>query len=116
MGNLLGLLLGAPANNQVVITDYRTLFFLHMFLLLNQLHALAPGIGICGLRVSRDYIGASNVGIKALLLRRPGTEGEGEHKDPGEDLAGVSVVRGLSEVVDEVLKSRSDAQNFQASA
>lgn len=58
--------------------------------------------------VSRDYVGASNVGIRALLVRRPGVEGEGEHKEAGEDLTGVSVVRGLSEVVDEVLKSRSD--------
>ena len=66
--------------------------------------------------VSRDYIGASNAGIRALLLRRPGAEGEGEHKEAGEDLTDVSVVRSLSEVVDEVLKSRSDAQIFQASA
>jgi len=87
-----------------------------MLLQLNEFHMLARGIGICGLCVSRDYVGASNVGIKALLVRRPGVEGEGEHKEPGEDLTGVSVVRDLSEVVDEVLKSRSDAQNFQASA
>lgn len=66
--------------------------------------------------MNRDYLGASNVGIKALLVRRPGVEGEGEHKEPGEDLTGVSVVRGLSEVVDLVLKSRSDAQKFQGSA
>jgi len=66
--------------------------------------------------VNRDYLGASNVGIRALLVRRPGAEGDGEHKEPGEDLTGVSVVRGLSEVVDEVLKSRSNAQNFHSSA
>ena len=66
--------------------------------------------------VNRDYLGASNAGIRALLVRRPGAEGEGEHKEPGEDLTGVSVVRSLSEVVDEVLKSRSDAQNFHVSA
>lgn len=68
------------------------------------------------MRVNRDYVGASNIGIKALLVRRPGVEGEGEHKEAGEDLTGVSVVHSLSEVVDEVLKSRSGAQNFQASA
>lgn len=67
-------------------------------------------------RANRDYLGASNAGISALLVRRPGTEGEGEHKEPGEDLTGVSVVHSLSEVVDEVLKSRSDAQNFHVSA
>ena len=66
--------------------------------------------------MNRDYVGASNIGIKALLVRRPGVEGEGEHKEAGEDLTGVSVVRSLSEVVDEVLKSRSGAQNFHASA
>lgn len=67
--------------------------------------------------VSSDYFGAVGVGIKALLVRRPGVEGEGEHKDPGENLAGVSVVHGLSGVVDQVLRSRSDcAQNFQVSA
>ena len=43
-------------------------------------------------------------------------EGEEEHKEPGEDLTGVSVIHRLSEVVDQVLRSRSDAQNFQASA
>ena len=64
--------------------------------------------GDCGVGVNRDYLGASNVGIRALLVRRLGAEGEGEHKEPGEDLTGVSVIRGLSEVVDEVLKSRSD--------
>ena len=39
-------------------------------------------------------------------MRRPGAEGEGENKDTGEDLTGVSVVHGLSEVVDRVLRSR----------
>ena len=65
--------------------------------------------------VSRDYFGASNVGIRALLLRRPGVDGEGEHKEPGEDLTGVSVIRGLSEVVGEVLRSKQGDQSFQAS-
>ena len=65
-------------------------------------------IAVWGPCVNRDYLGASNVGIRALLVRRPGTQGEGEHKEPGEDLTGVSVIRSLSEVVDEVLKSRSD--------
>ena len=65
--------------------------------------------------VSRDYFGASNVGIRALLLRRPGVDGEGEHKEPGEDLTRVSVIRGLSEVVGEVLRSKQGDQSFQAS-
>ena len=58
--------------------------------------------------MSRDYVGASNAGITALLVRRPGSEGDGENKEPGEDLAGVSVIRSLSEVVDQVLGSRSE--------
>ena len=83
--------------------------------MLLQLHILVRGIGFAGL-VSRDYVGASNIGIRALLVRRPGVEGDGEHKEAGEDLTGVSVVHSLSEVVDEVLKSRSDTQSFQVSA
>ena len=78
----------------------------------SQLHVRARG-AVC---VNRDYLGASNVGIRALLVRRPGAEGDGEHKEPGEDLTRVSVIRGLSEVVGEVLKSRSNAQNFHSSA
>ena len=56
--------------------------------------------------VSSDYFGAAGAGISALLVRRPGVEGEGEQKEPGEDLTGISVVHGLSEVVDQVLRSR----------
>ncbi|KAF9793426.1 HAD hydrolase subfamily IA REG-2-like protein [Thelephora terrestris] len=69
-----------------------------------------------GDELQADYFGASAVGIKALLVRRPGADGEEEHKESGEDLTGVSVVHGLSEVVDEVLRSRSDVQSFQSSA
>lgn len=48
---------------------------------------------------SSDYHGARAAGIHALLLRRPGPEGEGERKEEGEDLAGVEVVNGLQDVV-----------------
>ena len=66
---------------------------------------------------SSDYVGASNVGIRPLLVRRLGSEGEGENKEPGEDLVGVSVIRSLSEVVDQVLGSRSEtAQSSQVSS
>ncbi|RPD78291.1 HAD hydrolase subfamily IA REG-2-like protein [Lentinus tigrinus ALCF2SS1-7] len=47
-----------------------------------------------------DYHGAMACGLKALLVRRPGPEGEGEHKEPGEDLSGVQVVPDLSRIVD----------------
>ena len=99
-----------------MITDHCTVFFSVYVPPIESTPPLTRGIGVYGLRVSRDYLGASNVGIRALLVRRPGKEGEGEHKDPGEDLTGVSVVHSLSEVVDQVLRSRSDTQNFQASA
>jgi len=47
-----------------------------------------------------DYNGASATGIKALLLRRSGVDGEGEHKEADEDLSSVHVVSSLREVVD----------------
>jgi len=62
-----------------------------------------------GDELQADYVGASTAGISALLVRRPGSEGEGEHKEPSEHLVGVSVIRSLSEVVHHVLGSRSDA-------
>ncbi|KAI0769665.1 HAD hydrolase subfamily IA REG-2-like protein [Trametes elegans] len=47
-----------------------------------------------------DYNGATACGLKALLIRRPGPEGDEERKEPGEDLTNVVVVPGLSQVVD----------------
>ena len=41
--------------------------------------------------------------MAACLLRRPGTEGSGEHKE-GEDLSRVDVVPSLTEVVEKVRK------------
>ncbi|KAF9648579.1 HAD hydrolase subfamily IA REG-2-like protein, partial [Thelephora ganbajun] len=38
-----------------------------------------------GDELQADYFGASDVGIRALLVRRPGAEGEWEHKEPDED-------------------------------
>ena len=49
---------------------------------------------------SSDYHGASKAGVHALLLRRPGPDGEGEQKEEGEDLTGIKVIRGLREVVE----------------
>lgn len=45
-----------------------------------------------------DYRGAVAAGMHALLLRRPGPEGEGAHRDKGEDLSGVQVISNLGEV------------------
>ena len=47
-----------------------------------------------------DYRGAQASGLHALLVRRPGPEGEEERKEPGEDLGGVQVVPSLSQVVE----------------
>ncbi|RDX50118.1 HAD hydrolase subfamily IA REG-2-like protein [Lentinus brumalis] len=53
-----------------------------------------------------DYQGAKACGLKALLVRRPGPEGEGEHKEAGEDLTGVQVVPEMSRVVDLIQQRR----------
>ncbi len=47
-----------------------------------------------------DYQGAMACGLQALLVRRPGPEGNEERKEPGERLDGVQVVPGLSRVVE----------------
>ena len=39
-------------------------------------------------------------GLQALLVRRPGPEGDEERKDTGEGLDGVQAVPGLSRVVE----------------
>lgn len=48
---------------------------------------------------SSDYHGAKDFGMDAVLLRRPGTEGEQAHVEDGEDLSQVAVIAGLDEVV-----------------
>ena len=46
-----------------------------------------------------DYRGAVNAGFNALLLRRPGLEGEHEHKEENENLESVEVIHGLKEAI-----------------
>ncbi|KIJ67892.1 hypothetical protein HYDPIDRAFT_126360 [Hydnomerulius pinastri MD-312] len=46
-----------------------------------------------------DYHGAQAAGMHALLLRRAGPEGEGEHKEKDEDLRDVKVVPNLWGVI-----------------
>ncbi|KAI0690180.1 HAD hydrolase subfamily IA REG-2-like protein [Cerioporus squamosus] len=53
-----------------------------------------------------DYHGAKACGLKALLVRRSGPEGEGEHKEPGEVLTSVHVIPELSRVVDLIQQSK----------
>ncbi|KAI0675043.1 HAD hydrolase subfamily IA REG-2-like protein [Trametes maxima] len=47
-----------------------------------------------------DYHGARASGLQALLIRRPGPEGDEEHKEPGEDVTNVAVVPSLAHVVE----------------
>lgn len=47
-----------------------------------------------------DYQGARAAGMHAMLLRRPGPDGDGEHKEVGEDLRHVNVVPNLLTVLD----------------
>lgn len=60
----------------------------------------------------RDYYGARDGRLAALLVRRPGAEGEGEAREAGEDLRGVDVVPGLLDVVEWV--RRRNAGSGQA--
>ncbi|KAJ3844680.1 HAD-like domain-containing protein [Lentinula raphanica] len=52
-----------------------------------------------GDELEADYYGATKAGMRALLLRRMGPDGEGTHVVDGEDLRGVEVVEGLDEVL-----------------
>ncbi len=53
-----------------------------------------------------DYRGALGSGWQALLVRREGADGEGEHKEVGEDLKDVNIIRRLEEVVEFIEESR----------
>ena len=48
----------------------------------------------------RDYNGARAYGLSALLLRRPGPDGDAERKEDDEDLSNVETVASLLHVVD----------------
>ncbi|KAK7687114.1 hypothetical protein QCA50_009616 [Cerrena zonata] len=52
-----------------------------------------------GDELKADYHGAQKAGLRALLIRRPGPDGEGEHKEADEDLNNVDVVTSLVDVV-----------------
>lgn len=45
--------------------------------------------------------------MHALLLRRPGPEGEGERKEDDEDLTGIEAINGLWRVI-EWVEARND--------
>jgi hypothetical protein len=49
----------------------------------------------------RDFCGASNAGLEARLVRRPGEWSDGAIREAEEDLGGVNVVRSLREVLGE---------------
>lgn len=52
------------------------------------------------LSLPSDYHGARAAGMHALLIRRHGSDGEGEHREEGEDLRDVSTVPNLLAVLD----------------
>jgi len=49
-----------------------------------------------------DYEGARNAGMKALLLRRLGSEGERSPKQFGEQLRSVHIIHGMAEVIERI--------------
>jgi len=51
-----------------------------------------------------DYEGALKSGLHALLLRRLGKDDEGEGKEQGENLDGVTTVHSLDQVVEWVIR------------
>jgi len=57
-----------------------------------------------GDELAADYFGARDSGISALLLRRPGPEGEEEMREAGEDLSGIETIPSLLSVVERVTK------------
>ena len=59
---------------------------------------------LCSLNLTAvsDYRGAMACGLRALLVRRHGPDGEGERKDDNEDLTDVQFVTGLEEVAERV--------------
>ncbi|KIJ18619.1 hypothetical protein PAXINDRAFT_70747 [Paxillus involutus ATCC 200175] len=63
--------------------------------------ALNQGVHV-GDELRCDYHGARAAGMQALLLRRPGPDGDGENKEAKEDLRNVEVVSSLWGVVDQV--------------
>lgn len=52
----------------------------------------------CLNEMSSDYHGAKNAGLRSFLVRRSGSEGEGERKDPDEDLSDVEIIQTFSEL------------------
>jgi FMN phosphatase YigB (HAD superfamily) len=59
------------------------------------------------LSLDSDYEGAKDAGMHAILLRRPGPEGEHAHKDVNELLDGVDAINGLNEILQLVESDQS---------
>ncbi|KAH9929308.1 HAD hydrolase subfamily IA REG-2-like protein [Amylocystis lapponica] len=53
-----------------------------------------------GDEIKGDYFGAKDSGLNALLVRRPGADGESEMKEPDEDLTTIDTVPSLLHVVE----------------
>ncbi|EGO25616.1 hypothetical protein SERLADRAFT_369015 [Serpula lacrymans var. lacrymans S7.9] len=55
-----------------------------------------------------DYHGARAANMHALLIRRPGPDGEGERKEEGENLDGVTVIDGLWGAIEWIKRKNAD--------
>ncbi|KJA29019.1 hypothetical protein HYPSUDRAFT_155242 [Hypholoma sublateritium FD-334 SS-4] len=60
-----------------------------------------------------DYHGAMKSGWNALLLRRPGPDGEHEHKEVDEALDGVNIIQGLDEATTWIREEGYKVQEVQ---
>lgn len=56
----------------------------------------------------RDYHGSVAAGLEGRLIRRQGEWSDGAQRTANEDLEGVSVLRSLSEIVEEVRSRQAE--------
>jgi len=119
-----GLISNTDARMRAVLTDLDVSRYLDFALLSEEegvekpsseiFHSACAKVGVkpeeavhVGDELKSDFYGARDSGLSALLIRRPGPEGEGEAKDEDEDLKGLEVVPSLLGVVDWVKRRNS---------
>ncbi|KAK1923298.1 HAD-like domain-containing protein [Papiliotrema laurentii] len=69
-----------------------------------------PGLGVVmiGDELRADYHGSVAAGLEGRLIRRQGEWSDGAQRTANEDLEGVSVLRSLSEIVEEVRSRQAE--------
>ncbi|KAF9227240.1 HAD-superfamily hydrolase [Gyrodon lividus] len=121
MGVRTALVSNADARMRLVLTDLKISPFLQPLLLSEEVGVEKPDVEIfqrafwhaacdsttafnqgvhVGDELRCDYDGAQAAGMQALLIRRPGPDGDGENKEAEEDIRNVRVVSSLWDVVD----------------